>query len=290
MAILTEPMTFEEALAKLRDKRAIASRFNTRDWQRVPVAIRERGFFSATVASAKVLNAFKKLIDDYLTGAREQITMPDGSLTTKLKVGSRADFVELAAEVAKAEGLGDILPPGVGRSRRGVITEIQDIASNRRLNLIFDVQVEQANSYGRYTQGNDPILLDAFPAWKFVRGHEVKIKRPDHEKWENAIRRKDDLDFWLARNDPAFGGFGVPWGPWGFNSGMDVRNVPRRDAVKLGLIGIDEQIRNPQLDFNVRMKADIANMDPKIKQELMREFGAMVTENNKGELVWRQKV
>ena len=288
MAILTKPTLFEEAIRKLRDKFAIFSAFTHRQWQRVSVAIRERAFFSATVESAKTINTFKSLIDDFLTGAREEIIMPSGEKTTALKVGSRADFIKHAARVAKAEGLGDILPPGVARGGRGIIVETKDVVSRRRLSLIFDTQVEQANAFGRYQQGNDPVLLDAFPAWKFVRGHNVKEPRPDHARHEGDIRRKDDLDYWLARNDPSFGGFGVPWGPWGFNSGMDVRDVPRRTALKLGLITEDEQIRNPELDFNERMRADIKGMDPAIKRELKNEFGAMVEEVD-GELVWRKK-
>ena len=147
---------------------------------------------------------------------------PDGRRVSALKKTSRADFVYEMQKLAKETGLGNVLPPGEDMSR-DMITRTKDIASESRLNLIFDTQTQQAQSYGYYKQGQDPAILDAYPAQRFIRAEQRKEPRPLHQRNRNEVRRKDDMEFWLRMNDQSIGGLGVPFGPWGFNSGMDGR-------------------------------------------------------------------
>lgn len=46
--------------------------------------------------------------------------------------------------------------------------------------------------------------------WKIVKSPPCANRAPLHWANRNEVRRKDDLDLWLAMNNPGIGGFGVP--------------------------------------------------------------------------------
>jgi hypothetical protein len=95
------------------------------------------------------------------------------------------------------------------------------------------------------------------------------IPREYHAAHEGEVRRKDDLDFWLQMNQD----FGVPWGPWGFNSGMAVEDVIRGEAEALGVIGKNEIVHPIAKKFNERLSAGVAEMDPGIAAALRQGTG-----------------
>jgi hypothetical protein len=101
----------------------------------------------------------------------------------------------------------------------------------------------------------DPYQLQVYPAWEFYRqaGAKEQNKRTDHVKHEGFIRLKTDLPFWLARNRAEIGGFGNPYGPWGFNSWMTTIKVDRERAEDLGLIKPGERLQIPAeyADWNI---------------------------------------
>ncbi len=263
------PIPFKEALDKLGQKTVVASGLSSEEWSRkVPTGLRDRAFFSARVESAQFLQRSKDLLGDWLSSAREEITLPDGSKTTALKTGGRADFVEQARRFAEEEGLGPLAPGDKGT--------LKDITSQKRLELIFNVQTQSAHDFGEWKQGQDPTLLDEFPAQRFVREVDVKHPRIIHQQNEGVVRLKTDLDFWMAMNSPSIGGFGVPYGPWGFNSGMGVEDVDRDEAEQLGLISADERVDPVDTEFNDELKASTEGLDPDVVQFLKDSFGDQV--------------
>lgn len=279
---LTDPIPYDEAVDKLGSRSPIGSRLKSAGWSRGPVAMRERAFFSATVESTKWLQAGRDGIADFLTGAREEIALPDGAVTTALKSGSRAGFVQRMRRLAIDLGVGPleeeptIGPDGEIREPRDKTGTIEDPRSEARLNLIFDTQTQAAHDYGYWKQGMDPAVLAEFPAQRFIRERDVKVKRLPHMLNEGVIRRKDDLAFWLSMNDPVFGGFGVPWGPWGFWSGMGVEDVDRDNAERLGLVTQGESLIPPEIDFNEHLKASVRGLDPDLQSWLKMQFGSQV--------------
>jgi len=271
LEILVKPAKFQEAIRRLGKKKPVARRLSSKQWAAMPTQIRERAYFTANVESMKFLNRSKKMMKDYLSGAREMVTTPDGRRVSALKKTSRADFVYEMQKLAKETGLGNVLPPGEDMSR-DLITRMKDIASESRLNLIFDTQTQQAQSYGYYKQGQDPAILDAYPAQKFIRAEQRKVPRPLHKSNRNEVRRKDDMEFWLRMNDQSIGGFGVPFGPWGFNSGMDVEDVRRDKAIQMGLIQKNEQVLPPDDTFNKGLKAS-ADVEPEFLKKFLDKMG-----------------
>ncbi|MFO1458258.1 MAG: hypothetical protein U1G08_02545 [Verrucomicrobiota bacterium] len=216
----------------------------------------------------KFLQRTRDSIGDFLGASREKITTPDGEITEGLKMGSRAQFVDRMRELAIKEGMGPLEPEDVGT--------VRDITSEQRLGLIFDVQTQAATRYGDWKQGQDPDVLDEFPAQRFIREVGVEKPRPVHQANEGEVRLKSDLEFWLAMNDPDNGGFGVPYGPWGFNSGMGVEDVDRAEAESLGLLQPGEKVEPVEKEFNDHLKSSVSGLDPDIQGILKSRFGDQV--------------
>lgn len=275
------PIPFEEAIQKLGQRSPIAANLGSSEWADVPVALRERAFFSAHVESARFLQDTKSLLGDFLQSSVEDVVSPDGVPSTALKVGSRADFVKRAREFAVSEGL-DV---GIDPEKRGTI---QDITARKRLELIYDVQTQAAWAYGDWKQGMDADVLDEFPAWRFIRDVKVKRPRPIHQQNEGVVRLKTDIGFWLAMNSREIGGFGVPWGPWGFNSGMGVEDVSRAEAEDLGLIGKDDVPTPVEKDLNDRLRASVSGLDSDTLGWLRDRLGnAAEVDMASGSVWWR---
>lgn len=282
------PIRFEEAIKKLKSRKEIASRLTSKQWAELSSAIRDRSFFSSRVASARFLSYAKKQLVDFLEGKTEDVFSPEGMPSKAFKVGGRADFVKLIQDLALEEGMGDPLPNGLGRGQRGLIPEITDLATNRRLKLIYDANIQSAYGYANFEASVDPSVTNAYPAWRFVRVGWVETPRPLHQQNEGQVRLKDDTKFWLEMNNKDIGGFQVPHGPWGFNSQMDVEEVGRREAVSLGLIKKDEKIKSPKSAFNKKLSVNKDSMDSGIFKKLRKALGkSMKLKGNK--LLWAKK-
>jgi len=251
-----QPIPFTEALDKIGTKSVIASDLNSSQWSAVPLDLRERAFFSSRVESVRFLQRGRDSLTDFLAGNKE--TLPNGSLA--LKTGGRADFVKQMQDFLQAEGL---------QRTTGGLT---DITSQKRLELIFDTQTRQAQDYGYWKQGQDPDVLDAFPAQRFIRVLDVKEPRDAHLPFENAVALKSDLDFWIRINDD----FGVPWGPWGWGCGHDVEDVDRDEAEQLGLIQPGDTPVPIAKDFNARLEASTKGLDPDMLRFLADAFGDQI--------------
>lgn len=261
MPLLQHPVPFKEAIQSLADKAVTPSAMTSAQWQKIPAAIRQRAFFSATVENARFLQSARDFIGDYLK--QTVVTLPDGQKA--MKAGGRGDFVTAMKEFMHKSGM-----------ERSKDESITDVGGSARLRLIFDTQVRQAHDFGNYEQGRDPEMLNQFPAWRFIRNNAVEEPRPLHEANEGEVRLKTDTEFWLAMNSPEIGGFGVPYGPWGFNSGMDVEEVTREEAVELGLLAEDEQLEPGELDdgeFNDGLTASMDGVDEDLQEKLKDALG-----------------
>lgn len=251
-----KPITFAEAQDALGSRHPVTSTLNSAQWRDVPVALRQRAQFSSEVENVRFLQRAQDFFGDFLSGARE----PNGAL----KAGGRAQFVKELSKFAEAEGMGPLDPRDRGT--------IKDITSQRRLELIFDTQVQQAQDYGYWKQGQDPDILEAFPAQRFIRVRDVTKPRKYHEAALGEVRLKSDLDFWLSLNPD----FDVPWGPWGFGSGCDVEDVDREEAEALGLISEDATAQPVEREFNEALEASTRGLKPAMLAHLEDTFGSQI--------------
>jgi len=231
---------FDEALKQFSQKNAVGSKYRTADWREVPLAIRQRAFFSAGLESERISQSMRDYIESYLAG--ESTT-------------SRADFVAEMRRLLIKEGVGKMLPNGEIDPKIDNM-DLTDLRSLRRLQLIFDTNVEAARSHAQWQEGQDEDLLWVWPAQRFVRVRPVGNPRIYHEDALGNVRRKDDLPYWLSLNPD----FGVPYGPWGFESGCGVEDVDRDEAVKLGLISADERLQPQKQALNQHFAASVAGL------------------------------
>lgn len=264
------PIPFHEAIDKLGDKSPIGAALSSAQWSAVPVALRERAMFSASVESIRFLARTQELLGDFLEAKRE--TLPTGEVA--LKTGGRAQFVQAMREFAIAEGMGPLDPKDAGT--------IKDIQSQKRLELIFDTQVKQAHEFGNWKQGMDADVLDEFPAQRFIRVVDVDQPRDPHKPVEGAVVLKTDLAFWIRVNED----FGVPWGPWGWGCGHDVEDVDRTEAEQIGLLTHGQAVQPVEKDFNEHLQASVRNLDPELQELLKKSFGNQVKIEN-GAAWWK---
>lgn len=256
------PAAFKDAVRKLNDKLPVTSVLKSREWSLVPVAIRERAFFSAQVENARFLQTARDGIDDFL---KSEVEETDGGKA--LKAGGRERFVRIMREKMAEQGM-LVVGPEVGG--------VTEPTSTGRLRLIFETQTTMANDYAYFKHGNeDPAIRRAFPAQRFIREMPTESPRAVHEAYTGAVRMKDDLAFWLSMNSREIGGFGVPYGPWGFNSGMGVEDVGRAEAIARGLMKPDAPTPPPvpEEGFNADVVASTNGIDPDIMRQLEKALG-----------------
>ena len=260
------PIPFTEALDKLAQREVTPSMLDSHLWSLVPTAIRERAFFSSRVESARVLQSMKDYTSEYLSNSRFAPTSHD---TGALVASGRSEFVADMRELAISEGLGHV-DPLTGQIEPHIReSDLTDIRSISRLQLIFDTQTEAAQEHGYWKQGQDADILDVFPCQRFIRVRPVKKPRGYHDAALGEVRRKDDLKFWVNLNHD----FNVPWGPWGYNSGCGVEDVDRVEAEALGIIPKNAVVIPVEKQFNEGLQASVRNLDPGIAAALARSTG-----------------
>jgi hypothetical protein len=259
-SLSTSPLA--AAIAKLRGKTAVTSPLNSDEWADVAFGIRERAFFSATVESARFLSRAQTAVDNLLTGE-----------------GYHAE---------QRQALRDILAKEGYAAPEGKEGTLQDLASQRRLDLILKTNTEQAQGYAVWKADQDPDVLDAYPAQELFRLEAREVPRNWRERWESAggqlyagrmIARKDD-PVWTAISR-----FGTPYPPFDFNSGMDVEDISHEEAVALGVIDADTVVQPGLQGFNARLEASLPDATPEVLAGLKGVFGDQVAVSN-GKVKW----
>ena len=195
------------------------------EWSMVSAAVRNNAFFSACIEDERLLSALQKLVDQAIDDGWSVGGFIDEAL-------QELDMIALDAEKQKDETFQD---------------NFKRLYDSERLRLIYMTQMQLSNGYRLFSEAFDPYQLNVYPAWKFHRqpGAKEEYKRKDHVDHEGEIRLKTDIEYWLARNRSEIGGFGNPYGPWGFNSWMRELPVDREKAEKIGLLKRGEKLSIP---------------------------------------------
>ena len=193
----------------------------------VDPSVRATSFFSACVEDERVLAGLQGLVNAAMEDGLSMQEFVDEALTM-------LDFIKLEQPEDEEE-------------KQVFKYSIDTLYNPERLRLIYRTQEQLAHGYNEFCQSYDPEWLDMFPAWEFVRqpGAKEDQKRPDHVAHEGDIRLKTDLQYWLDRNSFDQGGFGNPYGPWGYNSWMRTYDVDRETCELLGLLAPRERVKTP---------------------------------------------
>ena len=261
----------KKAVSRFGSRKTYPSAMSSADWAKIEPAIREKCFFSARVSNAEVLGKMRELIGKALDDTKRN---PNQAHVSKDK------FISEMKSYLKSKGY------AMGG------TSLTDITSRRRLGLIFQMNVDEAREYGRYVRGQDPELLEAFPAWEFTRIEHRRVPRTD---WERRFRvaggkvingrmvALKSSDVWtnLSR-------FGRPYPPFDFGSGMGVVDIERSDAIKLGLIPDDEPADEiPDFDCVLETEVSLDRIPEEFREQIIKETPNAEIRDNK--LVMRDK-
>lgn len=265
--MIDEPMPFMEAVAFLIEKEQLPADWDATMWQEQEVDFRNKAFFSAKVENARFLDRAQGFIFDSMANVRETITQPDGTQTTALQVGGREHFVKRMRDFMIEEGIAK------SEEFKNVNqNDVRDLRSMARLRLIFDTNTRQAYGFGRWKQGMTPNALESFPAARLVRDKRVKEPRPRHKASLGEVLLKTDPRWAEYHNARDIGGFGVPWGPYGFNSGVTQEDVSFQEARGAGLYIPAQTPEEKKIDDDTW--ASVRNMDEGLKRKLIAELEA----------------
>ena len=224
-----------------------ASPMKSADWSSVQAGLRDRAFFSATVDDARRLAAMREAV---------------------ARVGA-GGLSESQARLAIREALARTgYAPTEGKEGG-----VEDLSSRRRLDLILETNVAEARGYVRYLEGTGEGALAAFPCQELVRVRDRKAKRDWATRWKGAGGALHEGRMVALKTDPiwtAISRFGHPWPPFDFNSGMGVRDVGRREAIRLGALAADAP--PPKPPKNPNFNENLAERLPEGKEREMDPF------------------
>lgn len=273
MALTVAQKPLAEVTGALSAKTPIGSVLRSAEWANVPVQLRETAFFSAAVESARALTEAQAGLRKILELARDE----------KGAVANRSKWIADMQQLANSLGLRNPDP-----NKRG---GLQDFGSERRLKAIFEQQIGGAQSKAYYLSGQDPDILDAWPAQELVRLRASKAPRDWPRRWADAGGKFYGGRMIALKTDPIWtriSRFERPWPPFDYGSGMGLEEIDREEAESLGLIRPGEAITpSVQRDLD-EMKASAKGLDPAMRKALDHAFGDQI-EISGDHMVWKQQ-
>ena len=261
--IFTAPVPFAEAADHSAVKTLLPSALDSQEAQdHLDAEIRERARFSSQITNAEILDELDQWVEKLAQGDHRSRHRP---------------------QRAPGESPGTRLHPGP-RARKA---PSRTFTTSRRLNVTLQTNVQMAQGYGQFIQGQDPAVLDLYPAQELYRAQARKVPRNWNARWSQAAAsrpRRRTAGFVALKNTPiwtAISRFGTPYPPFDFNSGMRVRNVARSAAMASGLIDRDTRITPEDRGFN----KDLA-FSPEIRSAQLRQA---IVESSDGRLGFRSR-
>ena len=245
----------------------------------------KQAFFSARLTNAEAAAAFKALVDRYVAGGYNndlgQLRVEARALLARLGYTPEAGFLDDMGQVPEAEA-----------------GSLQDLTSERRLNLIFDTNARLARGLTQKVQGLS--RADAFPAWELARMYERRVPRGSETsksqgwdaRWlqvctveEKKVQHETGRMIAL-KSSPTWAALGarenfadaldVDHPPFAFNSGYGwKRELDREECVTLGLLRADERVvvsRSEEGEVRSEVKTLPKTLDTATRVALVKEL------------------
>lgn len=234
------PIPFSEALDALLSKRILPTAEKSVVMEalaRQYPKLMRNAFFSARTTDYRYLDAMRAALADLVD--------PAAAKASGRQPLSRADF-----RLAMRDALAEI---GYRPADEAPSERLDDLASDKRLNLIVQMQTEMAWGRGAYVRQQTSV--DAFPCLELFRAEERAEERDWPTRWQTAARvvgdlaaaRVEDLHGRMiaTKDSPIWAElsrFGNPYPPFDYNSGMWTREIDRAEAVALEVISPDDVV------------------------------------------------
>lgn len=267
MPTIATDRPLKDAVEQLSRKAVVGSAMSSREWEALSAEIRDRAFFSARVEDERLLAEMQERLQ-----ARIELAKRDG------RTMDRGVFIEEMREELRKSGY---------QRADGVRKDsLQDLKSSRRLGLIWDMNISQAQGYARWKTDMDPDILKAVPAQELIRvrskievrdwplvwaDHGGKFYSKPGPDYPNAPGRMialktDPIWRWISR-------FKTPWPPFDWGSGMGLKNVRRAEAEALGVLADGEQLTPLDIPFNEGHGMSIKGVPDAGRESLRSAFG-----------------
>lgn len=252
--IFAAPTPFAEAAASHEVRALLPTALSSAELEQLGQDVLRRAMFAARMDNANDLQLIKNLVGQIIDGKLDHAT-------ARLRIQEALDARGYEAPSVDEEDT------------------ITDLRSEKRIDLILQTNVQMAQGYGSWLQGQDQAILDHWPAQELYRQEGRRVPRDWPVRWQEAggrfapgqgvmgrmIALKND-GIWVAISR-----FGNPYPPFDFNSGMNVRDITRREAIGLGLIDATTRIAPQTRPFNDGLKASVAGLDDDVRAELENE-------------------
>lgn len=249
------------AVRRFAGKGPVAEALSNAEWEGVPLALRERAFWTANFAGVDVLGMMHEEIGKGLALAE-----------TGGRLANRGTFITDMRERLRASGY--VAPEGKAGT-------IQDLMSAGRLGLIHDMNTEGAQEFARWKAGQDEGALLMYPAQELYREVGRTMPRDWVTRWREAAEAVGQEGvaqgriFVALKSSPIWmrlSRFGTPWPPFDFRSGMGLRDVGRAEAVRLGLITRKEKPKRSDAGFNDSLQGSVKGLAPELRNALETVF------------------
>lgn len=280
------PVEINDALLYQLSKSVMPTGFDSRTIQQLYApAILNRSAFSATTLRADYLAAAQKLVTALATPG----TVVD-PVTLEVRKAGPGEQMNPAQARAAMQAFLDRIGYEPDPDKRG---GLQDLSSDRRVDLILSTQAEMSAGYARQQAAQDPDILNLFPADELYRQKQGKTQRDWMGRW-NAARaalgaattateaRSQSGPFVALKNDPIWTGisrFGNPFPPFDYGSGMWVRDADPDVAERLGVTGTPAPSDVPPIDEGVEVQAP-QGYPQEIIDAMLRSLGSRATLEN----------
>jgi len=269
MPTITTDRPLKDAVDAMSRKTVTPSAMTSAEWQRVEAEIRDRAFFSATVEDERILAEMQARLQ-----ARIELAKRDG------RTMDRGVFIEEMREELRTAGYKR--PDGV---KRGTL---QDLKGSRRLGLIWDMNLSQAQGYARWKADMTPEGLENEPCYELIR----VMARIEHREWP-TIWRQHGGQFYdgVGSNDDypnadgrmialktsgiwrAISRFHTPWPPYDWGSGMGLRGVSREESDAFGITAPEDAYKPLAMPFNSGHQMSIKGVPESGRESLRSAFG-----------------
>ena len=285
--IFSKPIPFEEALENVQLRKVLPTSATSAELAAIAPEIRQRAFFSARTTNAAYLTRQQNLIAGMVSP--ETVIDPASGNRRPAQPGEYSNPATVRTELKQAlSSIGYTPDPEHAGG-------LQDLGSDIRLNLIISTQAGLSRGYGNWRQAQNPAVLDMWPAQELYRAQDRKERRLWGQAWNDARARltgrtsalpvdsltgQADSGMYALKNDPIWteiSEFDLPYPIYNYNSGMRVRDVDRDQAIALGLITADAQVKPQDRPFNESAQVSIPEgIAPDLLTSLLTSLGSTI--------------
>lgn len=250
---LAELQPFSEAIRALAARGVLPTNLGSAELQQLGAGFHRQNFTSARTLLTDLLEGYKADLEKILNPTTE--TNPETGLP-------RTVGMDAATARLNAKQLLQKLGYSPETNERGTI---KDLGSDARINLVIQTNKDVMTGAGQFIQSQDEDVLVAYPAWELFRLEARQAERNWKARFRICAEVVGDVDaarvlaetgrmmarkdspIWQALGDGQDGStdtLGNPFPPFAFNSGMDVRDIARSEAIRLGLVRAGEVIQS----------------------------------------------